>query len=74
MCCVVWASAATFIELAVYIHIVKVNRIFIKVFCVFHIASVLKEPFAEKEARIRANSPYGHLPNWNILFKIFQTR
>ncbi|XP_028394734.1 phosphatidylinositol 4-kinase beta-like [Dendronephthya gigantea] len=30
-------------------------------------ASVLKEPFAEKESRIRANSPYGHLPNWRLL-------
>ncbi|CAB3982755.1 Phosphatidylinositol 4-kinase beta [Paramuricea clavata] len=30
-------------------------------------ASVLKEPFAEKEARIKANSPYGHLPNWRLL-------
>jgi phosphatidylinositol 4-kinase len=28
---------------------------------------VLKEPFEEKERRIRESSPYGHLPNWNIL-------
>ncbi|XP_046844335.1 phosphatidylinositol 4-kinase beta-like [Xenia sp. Carnegie-2017] len=30
-------------------------------------ASVLKEPFAEKEERIRVTSPYGHLPNWRLL-------
>ncbi|KAL9987779.1 hypothetical protein ACROYT_G002140 [Oculina patagonica] len=31
-------------------------------------AAVLKEPWEEKEARIREASPYGHVPNWNILF------
>ena len=30
-------------------------------------AAVLKEPWEEKEARIREASPYGHVPNWNIL-------
>ncbi|XP_032234209.1 phosphatidylinositol 4-kinase beta [Nematostella vectensis] len=30
-------------------------------------AAVLKEPFDEKESRIRASSPYGHLPNWKLL-------
>ena len=30
-------------------------------------ASVMKEPWEEKERRIRALSPYGHLPNWSIL-------
>ena len=29
-------------------------------------ASVMKEPWEEKERRIRTLSPYGHLPNWSI--------
>ena len=33
-------------------------------------AAVLKEPWEEKEARIREASPYGHVPNWNILFTV----
>lgn len=30
-------------------------------------ASVLKEPWPEKVKRIRSGSPYGNLPNWNLL-------
>ncbi|XP_063951176.1 phosphatidylinositol 4-kinase beta-like [Lytechinus pictus] len=30
-------------------------------------ASALKEPWDEKEKRIRQSSPYGHLPNWRLL-------
>ena len=30
-------------------------------------AAALKEPFAEKERKIREASPYGHLPNWRLL-------
>ncbi|XP_015763045.1 PREDICTED: phosphatidylinositol 4-kinase beta-like [Acropora digitifera] len=30
-------------------------------------AAVLKEPWEEKEARIREASPYGHVPNWKLL-------
>ena len=30
-------------------------------------ASIMKEPWEEKERRIRTLSPYGHLPNWSIL-------
>ncbi|KXJ20275.1 phosphatidylinositol 4-kinase beta [Exaiptasia diaphana] len=30
-------------------------------------ASALKEPFEDKERRIRETSPYGHLPNWKLL-------
>ncbi|KAF0308739.1 Phosphatidylinositol 4-kinase beta [Amphibalanus amphitrite] len=30
-------------------------------------AAVLKEPWAEKERRIRASSPYGHLAGWRLL-------
>lgn len=30
-------------------------------------AAVLKEPWEEKEARIREASPYGHVPNWRLL-------
>ena len=30
-------------------------------------AAALKEPFDEKERRIRHTSPYGHLPNWRLL-------
>lgn len=33
----------------------------------FVTAAVLKEPWEEKEARIREASPYGHVSNWNIL-------
>lgn len=43
------------------------NIVLIWNFYLHEIASVLKEPFAEKEERIRVTSPYGHLPNWNIL-------
>ena len=37
-------------------------------------AAVLKEPWEEKEARIREASPYGHVPNWNILLNDIRTR
>lgn len=30
-------------------------------------AAALKEPFREKERKIRESSPYGHLPNWRLL-------
>lgn len=30
-------------------------------------ASVLKEPWEEKEKRIRSESPYGHLTSWHLL-------
>ena len=30
-------------------------------------ASAMKEPWEDKVQRIRASSPYGHLPNWSIL-------
>uniref|UniRef100_A0AAR5NX58 Phosphatidylinositol 4-kinase beta n=1 Tax=Dendroctonus ponderosae TaxID=77166 RepID=A0AAR5NX58_DENPD len=30
-------------------------------------AAVLKEPWQDKETRIRENSPYGHLSNWKLL-------
>ncbi|CAG5094279.1 Oidioi.mRNA.OKI2018_I69.XSR.g13415.t1.cds [Oikopleura dioica] len=30
-------------------------------------AAALKEPFAEKERKIREASPYGHLKNWKLL-------
>lgn len=30
-------------------------------------AAAMKELLADKEQRIRENSPYGHLPNWSIL-------
>lgn len=30
-------------------------------------AAALKEPFLEKEKKIRDASPYGHLPNWKLL-------
>lgn len=30
-------------------------------------AAALKEPFREKERKIREASPYGHLPNWRLL-------
>ena len=29
-------------------------------------ASVMKEAWEDKEKRIRAASPYGHLPTWSI--------
>ncbi|XP_071804197.1 phosphatidylinositol 4-kinase beta-like [Asterias amurensis] len=29
-------------------------------------AAALKEPWEEKAKRIRASSPYGHLPNWHL--------
>lgn len=34
------------------------------------VASAMKEPWQDKEARIRALSPYGHFPNWSILFNV----
>jgi phosphatidylinositol kinase/protein kinase (PI-3 family) len=34
---------------------------------------VFKESFAAKTARIRASSPYGHLPNWNVVSVIVKT-
>ncbi|GFO28943.1 phosphatidylinositol 4-kinase beta-like [Plakobranchus ocellatus] len=30
-------------------------------------AAALKEPWEDKVARIRATSPYGHLPNWQLM-------
>lgn len=30
-------------------------------------AAVLKEPWLEKEQRVRESSPYGHLPTWRLL-------
>ena len=30
-------------------------------------ATALKEPFSEKAKKIRESSPYGHLPNWQLL-------
>ena len=30
-------------------------------------AAVLKEPWHDKERRIRESSPYGHLSTWNLL-------
>ena len=30
-------------------------------------ARALKEPFSEKIKKIRESSPYGHLPDWNLL-------
>ena len=30
----------------------------------------MKEPWDEKLKRIRASSPYGHLPNWSILHNL----
>lgn len=29
--------------------------------------NALREPWSEKQARIRDSSPYGHLPNWRLL-------
>ena len=36
-------------------------------------AAAMKELLADKEQRIRENSPYGHLPNWSILSAVFIT-
>ena len=36
-------------------------------------AAAMKELLADKEQRIRENSPYGHLPNWSILSTEFIT-
>lgn len=36
--------------------------------CFTAAASAMKEPWQDKEARIRALSPYGHFSNWSILF------
>ncbi|XP_033726824.1 phosphatidylinositol 4-kinase beta-like [Pecten maximus] len=35
-------------------------------------AAALKEPWEEKERRIRESSPYGHLPNWKLLSVIIK--
>ncbi|KAJ8322111.1 hypothetical protein KUTeg_000582 [Tegillarca granosa] len=35
-------------------------------------AAALKEPWEEKERRIRETSPYGHLPNWKLLSVIIK--
>ncbi|OWF50033.1 phosphatidylinositol 4-kinase beta-like [Mizuhopecten yessoensis] len=35
-------------------------------------AAALKEPWEEKERRIRESSPYGHLPNWRLLSVIIK--
>ncbi|GFY34114.1 phosphatidylinositol 4-kinase beta [Trichonephila clavipes] len=35
-------------------------------------AAALKEPWEEKVRRIRESSPYGHLPNWNLLSAIIK--
>jgi phosphatidylinositol 4-kinase B len=35
--------------------------------------AVLSESFAGKTARIRAASPYGHLPSWNVISVIVKT-
>ncbi|XP_060064447.1 phosphatidylinositol 4-kinase beta-like [Ylistrum balloti] len=35
-------------------------------------AAALKEPWEEKEQRIRESSPYGHLPNWKLLSVIIK--
>lgn len=35
--------------------------------------SALKEPWAEKEARIKESSPYGHYPNWKLLAVIVKS-
>lgn len=36
-------------------------------------AAIFKETWASKKARIRANSPYGHLPNWDVFSVIVKT-
>ena len=33
-------------------------------------ASAMKEPWEQKVKRIRASSPYGHLPNWSIRLQL----
>ncbi|KAI8776391.1 phosphatidylinositol 4-kinase beta, partial [Biomphalaria glabrata] len=33
-------------------------------------AAVLKEPWEDKVTRIRESSPYGHLPNWQLMAAI----
>ncbi|KAM0752432.1 kinase-like protein [Meredithblackwellia eburnea MCA 4105] len=35
--------------------------------------AVFRESFASKKARIRAASPYGHLPSWNVISVIVKT-
>ncbi|XP_013384891.1 phosphatidylinositol 4-kinase beta [Lingula anatina] len=35
-------------------------------------AAALKEPWHEKERRIKESSPYGHLPNWRLLSAIIK--
>jgi phosphatidylinositol 4-kinase len=32
-----------------------------------HVAAVLSEDWETKKARLRAASPYGHLPNWRLI-------
>lgn len=36
-------------------------------------ASALSERWSDKVARIRRDSPYGHLPNWRLLPVIIKT-
>ncbi|KDN49216.1 hypothetical protein K437DRAFT_273293 [Tilletiaria anomala UBC 951] len=36
-------------------------------------AAIFRESWAAKKARIRASSPYGHLPNWDIFSVIVKT-
>lgn len=33
----------------------------------FVVAAVLSEDWETKKARLRAASPYGHLPNWRLI-------
>lgn len=34
---------------------------------------MFRESFADKVSRIRVASPYGHLPNWNVISVIVKT-
>ena len=36
-------------------------------------AAIFRESWAAKKARIRASSPYGHLPNWDVFSVIVKT-
>ena len=38
-----------------------------------HVAAVLSEDWETKKARLRAASPYGHLPNWRLISAIVKT-
>jgi phosphatidylinositol 4-kinase len=35
--------------------------------CFAYIAAVFSEDWEAKKERIRASSPYGHLPNWRLI-------